>query len=378
MKTTIQVSITRAVTILFLFLVITQGCKKYDDPDNQSSSGDERHAFNYNVVNLVSDVDEYDPLHIDTNLVNAWGMAFGPSGGIWVSAADKGLSTIYNKNGVTLRPPVSIAFNGDPNGGAPTGQVFNPTTSFVIPATSQVSHFIFATENGTIAAWASGDSAITVADRSGQEAVYKGIEMVNNNGTWMLYAADFHNGHVDAFDASFNYVSSSMFSDPTIPAGFAPFNIRKLGNKLFVAYAKQLAPDNEDDEAGPGNGYVNIFNLDGSFVRRFASQGALNSPWGLELLKQNNGFEVETDTTDTSHQIILVGNFGDGHINQYDMNGNLVGPLMSGGQALEIEGLWSISYPPQGNPAYMQDRNRIYFTAGPDDEEHAVFGYISR
>jgi len=379
MKTTANLSCAFAATILFSFLVVNQGCKKYDEPNSESSgASNERHAFDYQVVNLVSDAGEYDPLHIDTNLVNAWGLAFGPTGGVWVSAADKGLSTIYDRNGNTLRPPVAIPFNGEPNGGAPTGQVFNSTTSFMIPSTSQVSKFIFATENGTIAAWASGNSAATVADRSAAEAVYKGIEMASSGGTWYLYATDFHNGHVDVFDQSFNYVSSTMFNDPNMPAGFAPFNIRKLGDKLFVTYAKQLAPENEDDVAGPGNGYVDIYNTDGTFVRRFASQGSLNSPWGLEMLKQNSGFDVATETDDSTEIQILVGNFGDGHINAFDINGNLVGPLKSHGQAIVIEGLWSISYPPQGNQAYRDVRNRLYFTAGPDDEEHGIFGYISR
>jgi len=206
----------------------------------------------------------------------------------------------------------------------------------------------------------------------------------------LLAATDFHNGHVDVFDANFNFVSSSMFTDPNIPAGYAPFNIRKLGSNIFVTYAKQLGPDNEDDEAGPGNGYVSIFNADGSFNRRFTSQGALNSPWGIEMLKLNHGFnddgdsqdeneDVDTDDDDsTAVPIVLIGNFGDGHINQYRMDGTLVGPLMSNGAAIEIEGLWAISYAPQGNTAYRDVRNRIYFTAGPDDEEHGVFGYIGR
>jgi len=202
--------------------------------------------------------------------------------------------------------------------------------------------------------------------------------MASTGGAWYLYATDFHNGHIDVFDQNFNYISSTMFNDPTIPSGFAPFNIRKLGDKLYVTYAKQLGPENEDDEAGPGNGYVNVFNTDGTLVRRFASQGVLNSPWGMEILKQNNGFEVETDDSADASPIILIGNFGDGHINSFDVNGNPIGPLMTQGQAIEIEGLWSISYPPQGNAAYRDVRNRLYFTAGPDDEEHGIYGYISR
>src|SRR5204863_3288034 len=128
--------------------------------------------------------------------------------------------------------------------------------------------------------WSSGTSAIEVRDRSSFDAVYKGVAMATNNGANYLYATNFHGGTIDVFDNAFNYVSMS-FVDPNMPAGFAPFGIENINGKLYVTYALQLGPDNEDDLAGPGNGYVDIFNPDGSFVSRFASQGVLNSPWAV-------------------------------------------------------------------------------------------------
>ncbi len=386
MKNQIKHPLFKVALVLFYAALISTGCKK-EMPANQNDAASlsnspiaARKAV-MNVVNLVSDVEEYNPIHIDANLVNAWGMAFGPTGGIWVSAADKGLSTIYDKTGNTLRPPVGIPLNGDPRGAAPTGQVFNPTSAFVIPASGAVSKFIFATENGTIAAWAGGDTATTVA-RASDDAVYKGIELASDNGSWFLYVTDFHNGKIDVLDQNFNYVHKS-FTDPNIPAGFAPFNIRLLGGKLYVTYAKQLAPDNEDDEAGPGNGYVDIFNTDGSFVRRFTSKGPLNSPWGLEVLRgkmddEQGDYDSQGDERIIQHDDlnILVGNFGDGHINVYSSSGQLKGQLKMHGKAIEIEGLWALSYPPQNNSAYSTVSNWLYFTAGPDDEEHGVFGFI--
>jgi uncharacterized protein (TIGR03118 family) len=342
-----------------------------DDPAaNSSASAADQSGSNgvngilrgYSVVNLVSDVDEYAPLHIDTNLVNAWGMAFGPTGGIWISAADKDLSTIYNKMGETLRAPVSVD-------GGPTGQVFNSTTGFMIPGTSQVSRFIFATEGGTIAAWAGGDAATVAVDRSSAGAIYKGLTMAQSNGAWYLYATDFHNAHVDVFDANFNMVSGMSFSDPNIPSGFAPFNARAFNDRIVVTYAKQDA-DAEDDVSGPGNGYVDVYGTDGTFIKRVASAGALNSPWGLEMLAAHG--------KPGSSPQLLVGNFGDGKINVLDMaSGNMLGQLMMGNAPLVIEGLWSISYAPSSD-AYADVSNRIFFTAGPDDEEHGIFGYISK
>jgi len=365
-----------------IFLLAIAGCQKNDDIISSGSTNqDYRQLFpvhaDYTATNLVADVqEEYDPLHIDPILVNAWGLAFSSFGTVWVSAAESHVSTVYDKDGNTVLPPVAIPFETD--GGNPTGQVFNSTSTFIIPSTSQVSKFIFVTENGTVTAWASGNTAVTVADRSTAEAVYKGVEMVNSNGQWFLYATDFHNAKVDIFDQNFNFVGNSMFVDATMPAGYAPFNIRKIDNRIYVTYAKQLAPDNEDDEQGPGNGYVNVFNLDGTFVQRFASQGTLNSPWGIEKGRANNGTSPHAQNNSApDNTTILIGNFGDGHINAFDADGNFLGQLMHDGAPLEIEGLWGLSYPPQ-IPAFNDVRNRLYFTAGPDDEEHGVFGYISK
>jgi uncharacterized protein (TIGR03118 family) len=361
-------------------LIAVAGCQKDDDVVNSGSNGSPAQLFpvsaDYTPTVLVSDVEEYNPQIMDSNLVNAWGIAFSTFGTVWVSAAETHVSTVYDKNGNTVLPPVYIPFETD--GGNPTGQVFNNTSVFIIPSTGELSKFIFVTENGTVAAWAPGNaSAVTVANRSTAEAVYKGVEMVNVNGQWFLYATDFHNNKVDIFDQNFNFVGNSMFADATMPAGFAPFNIRKLSDKLYVTYAKQEAPDNEDDEPGPGNGYVNIFNLDGSFVQRFASQGVLNSPWGLEIGKPNSGNAPQSQNGNAGRATILIGNFGDGHINAFDQNGNFLGALMHDGEALEIEGLWAISYPPSFD-AFSDVRNRLYFTGGPDDEAHGVFGFISK
>jgi len=398
-------------------LVLDQGCKKdkdvATDPTADAlmvSNTAEARLINpgkgYNVVNLVSDVSQYSPAHLDGNLVNAWGLAFGPTGGVWISAADKGISVIYDQNGNTLHAPVSVPFGDDPKGASPTGQVYNFTTSFMIPmvgapVASAVggerisdlpgipSKFIFATENGTIAAWSTGITAVTVADRSSAGAVYKGLAIARDGDAYFLYATDFHNGKIDVFDTHFNYVTSKPFTDARIPSGFAPFNIKNVGGKLIVTYAKQLAPENKDDESGRGNGYVDVFRTDGTLLMRLASRGNLNSPWGIAVLKTNMGFGNDNyssgEMEDNDEQgeverspIILVGNFGDGKINAFNMNGNFLGQLMSNGKVIQIEGLWALSYAPQGNPAYHDSRNRLYFTAGPADEEHGIFGYITR
>src|SRR5262249_31928336 len=144
--------------------------------------------------------------------------------------------------------------------------------------------FLFATEEGTILAFNESfdpNNAIVVVDRSSFNSVYKGLAIAKSNEELFLFATDFHNGFIDVFDSSFNYITS--FTDLQIPSGFAPFNVRWIHGKLYVTYAKQLAPDNHDDQAGPGNGFIDIFDTNGTFEKRLVSNGALNSPWGLAI-----------------------------------------------------------------------------------------------
>ena len=359
-----NVSYTNAFFIL-LFFIITSGCKKNDketpatSPAGEQSAIDMRipHSRDFEPVNLVADTAGYHAIRIDANLSNAWGLAFSDEGDIWISSNHTGLALIYNGSGQQIDPPVNVPFGGDPNGGAPTGAVYNETNSFIIPSNNEKAEFIYATENGTIAAWSSGNSTITVADRSSSEAVYKGLALAENAGANYIYATNFKGNAIDVFDGSFNYVSMP-FMDPGIPAGFAPFGIQNIDGKLYVTYALQKGPDNEDDQSGPGNGYIDIYNPDGTFVSRFASQGTLNSPWGLAQVPGGN-------------HAILVGNFGDGHINVYGSMGNFLGQLKDDGHDIEIEGLWAIAFK-RGNFGKL----KLYFTAGPDEEEHGLFGFI--
>jgi uncharacterized protein (TIGR03118 family) len=318
---------------------------------------------NVDQVNLVADTAGYGAARIDTNLANAWGIAAVPNGPLWLSANHKGVSTIYDKTGQTLRAPVTIPSIAPGGTGAPTGVVFNSTTDF------GGNKFIFASEDGIIAAWSSGNSAVTVADRSSSNAVYKGIAMANDGTANFLYLTNFKGGKVDVFDKNFNYVTNKPFLDPGIPAGFAPFNIVNIGGKLYVTYAKQLGPDNMDDQKGPGNGYIDIYNPDGTFVKRFASQGRLNSPWGVALAPA--GFGDDKQTT------ILIGNFGDGRISIFDMHGSFEGQLKNKGQVLTIEGLWDIDFLENNMPGGTE-HDPLFFTAGPADESHGLFGYLQK
>jgi uncharacterized protein (TIGR03118 family) len=347
-----------SVCSLLILFILNTGCKK-----------NVLHFLlnGYEQTNLVADTAGFGAAKIDPNLANAWGIAVAPSGPIWISDNHTGLSTIYDRNGNTLRPPVTIPFPDSPSGGSPTGAIFNSTSDFKITTGKQsvASKFIFATEDGTIAAWGGGNNAVLVADKSTSLAVYKGIALASDGSSNFLYVTNFRDAKIDVFDKDFNLVSGKPFHDPGIPAGFAPFNIRNINGLLYVTYAKQK-PDHHDDLAGPGNGYVTIFKPDGSMVKRFASQGALNSPWGIVQAKI--GFcELSEESP------ILVGNFGDGRINVFSDDGKFLGPLKDEGHPITIQGLWALE-----NEVPLASPNQLFFTAGPVEESHGIFGFLEK
>jgi uncharacterized protein (TIGR03118 family) len=335
---------------LSMFFLIIAGCRKHIPPVVLSG---------YQKTVLVADVDGFGAGRLDPTLVNAWGIAVAPSGPIWIASNHTSLTQVYNKAGATLIPPITIS-GGE---GAPTGVVFNGTSNFVVPDNGKPGRFIFAGEDGTLNAWNGGTSTFKVADQSASEAVYKGLAMGSVGADTFLYATNFKNSKIDVFDKDYHLVTDKPFWDPTIPAGYGPFNIRNIGGWLYVTYAKLKGPDNEDDQSGPGNGFINIFDTKGVMIKRFASRGALNSPWGI--IEGSLGISAIGNA-------IIVGNFGDGRINAFSLEGEYLGHLNSnGGHAIEIDGLWALE-----NNVPGADPNQIFFTAGPDDESHGLFGYL--
>ena len=332
-----------------------------------ASSAHPAHRFardrGFDQVDLVSDQQGKAQLR-DSNLVNAWGMSQGPTTPLWVSANGGDVSTVYAGGGagqkiMAARGPVKIP------GGAPTGQVFNPTHGFMLKDGAPA-QFVFAGEDGVLSAWnrqlTDPDSAVPVA--SVKSAIFKGIALQDGPFGPRLLVADFGNGRIDVFDRAFTPVKlhPGAFTDRRLPAGFEPFNVAVIGHRVFVTYALRSG---EDDVKGPGNGFVDIFNADGTLLQRFASRGVLNSPWALAVAPEHFGvFSGD----------LLIGNFGDGRIHAFDpRNGRLVGTLRhADGSAIEIDGLWGL-LPGNGTSA---GRNDLWFTAGPGDESHGLLGVL--
>ncbi len=322
----------------------------------------------YQQDNLVSDIPGLAD-NLDSNLVNPWGMASSATSPFWISDNRTGVSTLYNGSGqpFPVGSPLVVTIP-PPSGGtppsAPTGQVFNGTTDFA------GARFIFATEDGTISGWVSGTSAGLMKDNSASGAVYKGLAIGNNSSGNFLYATNFNAGTIDVFDKNYNQVSlSGNFTDPNLPPGYAPFNIQNSGGKLYVTYALQDAAKH-DDVAGLGNGFVDVYDTDGNLLQRLISNGPLDSPWGIALAPTGFG--------DFSNDL-LIGNFGDGLINAFDpLTGNFLGSLLNDtSNPLTIEGLWGLRFG-NGGPGFNSDF--LYFTAGiPGDgnvEDHGLFGSI--
>jgi uncharacterized protein (TIGR03118 family) len=333
-------------------------------------------SSSFATVCLVSDAADYNPLHHDPLLVNAWGLSFSADGQSWVSGTTNGIATIYDADGNTMARPVSIPLGGE-NGsrlGKPTASVSNSLVrAFVIPATGRSASVIFATEDGTIAAWSSGTAAVTVVDRSNVHAVYKGLAIGTRNGAWYLYATDFYNGNIDVFDARFRYMGAlgGQFIDPELPDNYGPFGIRAFGEKLVITYAAH-ASGRVLDAPGPGRGFVSLFKTDGTFIRRFASNGRLNSPWGIEVYRPlGRPDDPRQMSEDIERRAIMIGNSGDGHITVFAPDGTYMGQLMDNNMPVAIDGLRAISYRPG-----IDAENKIYFTAAPRGGSHGMYGYL--
>ena len=326
-------------------------------------------------TNLISD-GSIPAATTDPNLINPWGVALSPTSPFWISENGTGLSSIDSISGSTITlnviPAVTIPAPagtttapaaGDTS--TPTGQVFNSFPGAFVLSNGTAATFLFATEDGTVAGWnqAAGATALLPIDNSATGAVYKGLAIGMSASGPTLYAANFNSGTVDMFDSTFKPLKS--FSDPTVPAGYAPFNVQVLNNELHVTYALQDAAKH-DDVAGLGNGFVDAFDLDGNVLGRVGSNGMLDSPWGLAIAPATFGSYAGA---------LLVGNFGDGAINVFDQKSNTFVAQLTGpdGNPITIDGLWALT---PGNGGSGGDPNTIYFSAGPSGEIHGLFGSL--
>jgi len=330
-------------------------------------------AQRYNRIDLTADgtgVSATAP-NIDSRLMNSWGLARSSTSAWWVSDNHAGVSTLYDGNGVAQTLVVTVPPPQDVDGmAAPTGVIFNPTTSFQV-GTDLAAIFIFATEDGTISGWnphVNPTVAVRMVNRPGA-AIYKGLAIAQTGKGNFLYATNFVTGKVEVFDDGFFPVrlKESAFRNPHLEGkrNWSAFGIQNVGGNIVVTYARR-EPGATDEEHGPGLGRVAIFNTDGRFLTELEPGPWLNAPWGIALSPGDFGA--------FSHRI-LIGNFGSGNIHAFNtFTGSYEGQLMdANGNPLFIENLWALSFG-SGNTGLL---NELFFTSGPNDENDGVFGKVT-
>jgi len=308
----------------------------------------------FTITPRISDQPGAAPV-TDPLLVNPWGLAaVSPTAPLWVANAGSGTSTVYNQSTfgkLSLAPNVP---------GAPTGAtaVAQGAGNFVIQGTSSPAVFAFATETGQIRTWAGSVSttdSFASVDNGARGDIYTGLTLAGTGDASKLMAADFAHGLVRVFDRNFSEVST--FTDPGVPAGFAPFNVQVLNGSVYVTFAKQ--GDTSPVATGQGLGFISVFKTDGTFVRRLVTHGQLNAPWGVTIAPASFGKLAGA---------LVVGNFGDGQINAFDAEtGAFIDHLRDDTGKLQIERLWALRNAPDGS---------IVFSAGVGAEQHGLVGTI--
>jgi uncharacterized protein (TIGR03118 family) len=296
--------------------------------------------------------------HVDPQLVNAWGLVYGPGSPFWISDAGSGLSTLYDGTGVKQSLVVTVPPASGTGKGSPTGIVYNGSPEFQI--SNWTSAFLFSTLDGTISGWSHFDpnNALIGVNNSGSGSSYTGLAITSKPSGNFLYAADFANNKVDVYNGTFKFVTS--FTDKNLPAGFAPFGIQDIGGMVYVAFAATN---------GGAGGYIDIFQENGSFVKTLISGAPLNQPWGFAVAPSNFG--------PLSNTLLISNNTNTGTINGFNLTtGAFVGTVVNAlGKPYKINQLWGIEFG-GGTPANGKT-NQLFYTAGPKNNANGLFGVIS-
>jgi len=246
----------------------------------------------FTIVNEISDQAAVGAPTTDPLLVNSWGLSMGPGTFLWVANNGTGTTTLYDPTSFGKIPlNITVAGPGVASS-APTGTVFTTFAgdSFPVSEAGKTGHslFLFDGEDGTISGWSPSvdlTNTIVTVDHSAQGDVFKGLTLLNNGSASFIYAADFAHNRVEVFNNQFNQVAS--FTDPSLPAGYAPFNVQALNGLVYVTFAQH--GEGLDEAHGAGLGFVDVFSTSGHKIATLISNGALNAPWGLTIAPASFG-----------------------------------------------------------------------------------------
>ncbi len=339
------------------------------------------HAQAYKVTNLLSD-GSVPATTMDPSFLNPWGISVSPTW--WISTANSGENFIVNAttDAIVFRvlvPPASASSMT----GTPAGSVTTSGASGMILSNGTKASFLFSTLDGTISGWNNllGMNLavpLIAINNASAGASYPGLALLNVNATTSyILAPNFGTANkVEVYDQTFKPTKlSGSFTDPNLPAGYAPWSIHILNNQIWVAYAQRSASAPYLPVTGVGTGVVDVFDTSGNFVARAVTGGNLNAPWGVAFAP-STGFGIFSGD-------LLIGNFGDGKINAYDPKTYAyIGQLMdSTGKSLVYATLWDLltGGTPVGNSTAVSGgvNTNVYFTAGLTGETHGLFGAIA-
>ena len=295
--------------------------------------------------------------HVDPQLVNGWGLARGAGGPWWVANQGSGWSTLYDGTGTKQGLQVEVPSATDFGPGQPTGIVFNGSPDFQVKGWASI--FIFAALDGTISGWApQSDLNNTIIAVTNSKSVYTGLAVTAKASGNVLFAADVANNKVDMFNASFAPIGS--FSDPNLPAGFAPFGIQDINGQVYVAFASVT---------GAGGGFIDIFTETGTFIKTLAQGKHLNQPWGMAVAPGNFG--------PLSNTLLVSNNTNNGTINGFNLaTGQYVGTVKdTAGKVILIDQLWGIAF--GGGTKNNGRTDQLFFAAGPKKNLAGTFGLIA-
>jgi len=313
-------------------------------------------AQSYQLTKLVSNVT--GATHTDKQLVNGWGIAYGPGQPFWVSDAGTGLSTLYDGTGVKQTLVVKIPTASGTGTGTPSGIVYNASSEFKID--TWTSAFIFATLDGTISGWSnfSPKAALLAVNNSGSHTSYTGLAISSHTRGNLIFAADNANNKIDVYNGTFNFVTS--FTDKTVPAGFSVFGVQDIGGNVYVSYAAKN---------GGAGGYIDIFKENGVFVKRFAQGAPLNQPWGFAVAPAKFGPLSSTLLIANETPASTISGFN-------KTTGKLVGTMKdSTGKTIKIDRLWGIEF--GGGTSSNGTKTQLFFAAGPKNYAQGLFGVIN-